>query len=414
MIVSLHLTHLSAGLKELNDLQKSLHNDVGKSIAGLPGVEEYVVVSTCNRFEVYIGTDLADRVRDGLQDLVRAKVVYEKGEAPVYYLQDKQTISHLFRVVCGMDSLIVGEDQIQNQIKEAYSLARDEGHVGPRLSRLFEKALSVGKRVRSETGLNNGAVSVGSAAVQLAEENLGTLRGATVTVVGAGEMATSIARSLMGKGPRTVFVSNRTYENARELAHQLDGKAIGRDALPKAIIDSDVVLVATAAPHMILTRDMIEPAMNAGKEHLLIVDISMPSNVDPAVSSLPGVELVTLEGLQEVALRNVAARHRELIEAERIVEEELSRWLEEAREAQAIRIISEIGQKVSCIREQELTKALRRMECDIDCRLVFEDFSRALVSKIMADPINRLKEACRNGEADICHTAKRLFDVEME
>ncbi len=380
----------------------------------LPAAEEYVILSTCNRFEAYFGTEKPCELRRELELLLRSIVPYERGEAPVYFLEGRQSISQLFRVVCGMDSLIVGEDQIQNQVKEAYLHAQEAGTVGPRLGRLFEKALSVGKRVRTETGLCNGAVSVGSAAVQLAEERLGDLRDVGVTILGAGEMATSIARSLVGKGPRTIFVSSRTYENARLLAHQLDGKAVGLESLSSAMRESDVVLVATAAPHAILGPELAREALAEGRGPLLIVDISMPSNVDPAVASIPGVQLVNMEGLKGVAMRNMTARRLEMVEAQRIVDEEIRRWTEETMEAHAEDVISGLNHKLISIRNQELDRALRMVENGTDPRPIIEDFSRVLISRILADPISKLKEACRSGETDVCRFAEYLFDLEAD
>ncbi len=410
MIMSLHVTHLSAGLEGLEGSISRLRELVEEGLA-LDGVCEHVVLSTCNRFEVYVASDGTGTAERSLESLVRDRVPYSRTGASSFILEGRESIQHLFKVVCGLDSLMIGEDQIQHQVKEAYLEALDRGDAGPRMGGLFEKALSVGKRVRTETSLNNGAVSVGSAAVQLAEEHMGTLEGKVVTVVGAGEMATLVAKSLRGRGPRAVFVSNRTYENAKELAYQLDGVAVGMDSLTHVLGRSDIVLVATAAPHVILSRATVEKAMEGRAAGLLVIDVSMPSNVDPGVKDVGGVELCLMDGLKEIALTNIERRRKEMADAGGIVCEELDRYQRERDETEADKVISVLNQKVSCIREREMDRACRRRAANGN-EEVIEDLSRALVSKIMAAPFSRLKEACRNGDMELCRAAEYLFDLE--
>ncbi len=410
MIISLHVTHLSAGMDGLEGAMNRLGSVLEEGLS-IEGADEHVVLSTCNRFEVYVAANRAEDARRSLLSLVRGRVPYSRNGASAFILEGRESVQHLFKVVCGLDSLMIGEDQIQHQVKEAYLRALRDGGAGPRLRGLFERALSVGKRVRSETALNNGAVSVGSAAVQLAEESLGDLEGRVVTVVGAGEMATLIAKSLRGKGPRSVFVSNRTYENAKELAYQLDGVAVGMDSLPHVIAQSDIVLVATAAPHVVLDRATVERAMEGRASRLLLIDVSMPSNVDPSVKEVPGVDLCLMDGLKDIALGNIERRRKEMADAEAIVCEELEIYQGERDAMEADELIRVLNRKIAHIRERELDRACRRAGAG-GSEEVIEDLSRALVSKIMADPFCRLKEACRNGDKELCRAAEYLFGLE--
>ncbi|MBQ4411397.1 MAG: glutamyl-tRNA reductase, partial [Candidatus Methanomethylophilus sp.] len=212
MIVSVHVTYVSAGgTAGLNDVVTLLEKAVPKQVASMEGILEHVIVRTCNRFELYVACLDNDRVRHALREFFQKLV---PSSDITYILEDKDSIKHLFRVVCGLDSLIVGEDQIQHQVRECYMQAKKDGHVDGILSKLFDKAMIVGKRVRTETALNKGAVSVGSAAVELAESKIGDLSGKAITILGAGDMASVIAKNLIGKNLGTVIVSNRTYSRA--------------------------------------------------------------------------------------------------------------------------------------------------------------------------------------------------------
>ncbi len=409
MILSLHITHLSAGMKGLEEVVERLRSLAYAKDLGIPAVEEHVVLSTCNRFEVYVGTSDAQETRAALESMVMNSLPYHKDGADFFILEGRDTVNHLYRVVCGLDSMMIGEDQVQHQVKDAYRKAKERGHVGRRLNSVFARALSVGKRIRTETKLNNGAVSVGSASVQMAEDHFGSLEGRTVVVIGAGEMATLIAKSLKGKSLKAVFVSSRTYEHAKVLAYELDGVAIGRESLPEVMRMSDIVLVATAAPHILIHKEDVEDAIRGRKEQLLIIDISMPTNVAQDVADVDGVSVCRMDGLKEISLANMAKRKQAMSEAESIVLDELSSYEEELKERDAGLIIGQLSRQLAEIREQELRRACQRLENAVDMREVMEDLSNALVSKIMALPYNRLKEASRNGDNGVCRTAEYLF-----
>ncbi len=414
MIVSFHVTHTSAGnVSGLDEIIPELEKNVAEQIPKLRYVQEYVVVRTCNRFEVYISTLDNEAAKESLRNIARKSIPFSQGERLSFILEDDKSVGHLFRVVCGLDSLIVGEDQIQHQIREAYVKARDEGHANGMLSYMFDHALIVGKRVRSETALNKGAVSVGSAAVELAEQKLGTLDGKTVTVLGAGDMASVIAKNLAGKGPKTVFVSNRTYDHAMELAAQLGGTAISFDHKVTAISKSDLVLVATGAPHPVIRKDDVIQAMSQRKDRkLLVIDVCVPRNIAADAAEVPNVDVETMDSLQQIAMENVARRSSEISEAEHIINEELSKMERTRKEKVANEIIRELSIKLASIKEDELAQAKSRALANPDINSILEDLSRALVNSITSDLFINLRKASREGDLELCKAAKTLFSLD--
>ena len=409
MIVSVHVTHTSAGgTAGLNNVVTVLENNIPLYVANMKTVEEYVIVRTCNRYELYVGCEENDRVRHELREFFQRLV---PSTDYMYVLEDKESVKHLFRVVCGLDSLIVGEDQIQHQVRECYFKAREEGHVNGMLSTLFDKAIIVGKRVRSETALNKGAVSVGSAAVELAESLLGDLSGKAITIMGAGDMASVIAKNLIGKNLGTVIVSNRTYSRAVELSGELGGTAVSMDMLVDALAVSDLVLVATGAPHTVLHKPVIQQAMAARPDRrMLVIDVSIPHNADKDITDIPNVSLENMDSLETIAKRNVELRTKEISSAEKIITQELTKLDRERKEAAANEIIRLIGLKLSNVRDNELKYALSRNGSSSPEELM-ESLSKAIVNKITADIYANLRKASREGNLTYCEAVANAFGV---
>lgn len=411
MILSLHATYESAdGTECLNDIVPKLENGIESMISRISAVNEYIIISTCNRFELYVATDDNEEIRKAFNNMIKEIFPYDARDI-TYILENSASIGHLFRVVCGLNSLMVGENEIQHQVKVSYSKARDEGHVGKMLSHLFNRALTVGKRVRSETALNKGAVSVGSAAVELAIRKLGTLDGKNIIILGAGDTATVIAKNLIGKNPNTVFVSNRTFQRAKELASALGGLAIPMSQRIDAMESSDLVLVATSAPHPVLRLEHITEIMGRRPDKkLLIIDVSLPRNVSEDVIEVPNVELDTMDSLERIAMENANKRRNEVQEAEKILEQELEKIDRERKERYADEVIRKISLKLSDIRGEELDTAISRSR-NTDPSEVMDDMSRALINKITAEVYRNLREASRNGRSDICDNVAELFGV---
>lgn len=414
MIVSLHITHTSAGgMESLDTVITAAKDAVTATVAGDPRVDEYVVVATCNRLEAYVATRDNHGVRIALEDAVRRSIPYEDREY-WYVLQDRDSIRHLFTVVCGIDSLIVGEDQIQHQVKRAFEDSREEGHVGKILYTLFNNAIIVGKRVRTETDLNKGAVSVGYAAIELAERRIGDLHGKDIAIFGAGEMASLIAKNLSGKGPEAVFVTNRTFERAQELAKELGGNAVTMDRMEEMISKSDLVLVATSARSPIVKKEGVARAMSARPDRpLLIIDVSVPLNTEEDVVEIPNVSLSTMASLDAIAAENVARRKKEISNAKRIIDQELRKVEEIQKTRDANAVIKGVSIMCETVRreEAEIAKAALR---STDPDKVIDDMSRSVVKMISADLIKRLRMAALNGEDDVVEAAAKLFGIELE
>ena len=396
----------------MSNIAQVMESNVSKYLERTFAENEYVILKTCNRFEIYVGTDDAEPVKKEMESFVKNTVPRSKDQSLPFIFQGKESIRHLFRVSCGLDSMIVGEDQIQGQVREAYVKAKEEGHVSSNLSKLFDRALSLGKKVRTKTRISDCSLSVGSAAVELAEKKVGGLGGKTITIIGAGSVAGTIAKSLTDKGTNTVFLSSRTFNRASELAHMVGGTALSMDYLASAILESDVMFVATTAPHILITKETITSAGDLNRP-LLIVDVSVPKNVDDDVGEVPGISLETMDGLQGVAAENMMKRMSEISEAERIVNEEIKRIDADNLTEKADLVIGEIGRKAAAIREEELSKAkIRAATADIN--EVFDDMSRAIVSKILADTYEKLRSSSLSGENNIIDAARYLFGLEVK
>jgi len=414
-ILSAHITHKQARVADMERLGRIDLELMLRNALSLPGATECIVLRTCNRMELYLATRDPNATRRGLEDMINGLVPFDAEQNLVQYLNGKESVRHILRVSSGLESLIVGEDQIQCQVKEAFDLAKRHGSVGPVLTIVFQKAISVGKLVRSRTNLNKGCVSIGTAAVELAEEKVGSLAGKNILVVGAGEMATLIAKHLVGKGPKAVFVSNRTYSRAVELAWVLNGKAVRFDSLVEFFSQADVVLVATSASHMIITPALVRRAQELRKvdSKFLIIDVSFPRNVEPQVAELEGVELYDIDGLRGKAEENLLRRRSEIRGAELIISQELESLGARMKEMKADEILGRLYGKYFSLRDREVRKALNRLSSGREpAEVVLKDFADVITRKFLADPTVALKDACREGNEDVFEKVQSLFKLE--
>ncbi|MCQ2055881.1 MAG: glutamyl-tRNA reductase [archaeon] len=412
MLMSLHVTHSSAGLDTIADVMPIVENGAKKFICSTALIKEYIILRTCNRFEIYLSTDSPEQMKLLLEGYARREIPFAGSSVIWYILMDMACVRHLFRVTCGLDSLMVGEDQIQNQVKNAYLKAKEEGHISGVMGMVFEKALYTGKKVRTETRLNVGAISVGSAAVQLAERKLGGLSGKVVAIVGAGDMATVIAKNLKGKNLNSIFVSNRTFDHAKVLANEIGGRAVNFCNVAKVLRKSDLVIVATNAPHILINKDIAEEGMKGRSSKLLIIDISVPRNVSDDLNELKNVEVDSIGDINAIAQENLSNRRNEIVSAERIVDSEIKNIDTEMKERKVSAIIASILSMSSevCLRETNFAKS--RVRGGADVNEVIDGLSHALVSKLFARLFDKLKEASRSGHMDICDVAANLFEVD--
>ncbi|GAB4166489.1 MAG: hypothetical protein Fur0032_03930 [Terrimicrobiaceae bacterium] len=285
-----------------------------RAIDGLAGA---VVVSTCNRVEMYAASLCPVKAFEGLTDLFRRRA---GAEVPLYLHDTPRSVRHLFRVASGLDSMVLGETEILGQIKQAYSLADGCGATSRHIHKLFQHAFRVAKHVRSETHITRGATSVGAVAVELAGKIFGNLSGRRVLVLGAGETSEKTARSLVSRGVRTVIVSNRTFHRAAALAADIGGLAIHFDNWQNVFPDVDILICSTSAPHYILTPDRLGPMMRArAGRPLFIIDLAVPRDADPALNEVEGVFLYDIDSLQDIVNQTLEVRRGELERCEKMV-----------------------------------------------------------------------------------------------
>ncbi|XRO77735.1 glutamyl-tRNA reductase [Methanocaldococcus sp. 10A] len=331
-----------------------------------------ILLQTCNRVEMIFDADSLDEIKNiNYIDLDKFDILY-----------GDEAIEHLFRVACGLESMIVGEDQILGQLKNAYLKAKEKGKISKKLEKIILKAIHTGQRARVETKINEGGVSIGSAAVELAEKIFG-LEGKNVLLIGAGEMANLVIKALKEKNIKAIIVANRTYEKAEKLAKELGGMAIKFDKLEEALRYADVVISATGAPHPILNKERLK---NAGKT--VIIDIANPRDTTDDIRELPDVFLFTIDDLKLVAEENLKKRKEEIPKVEMIICEELEQLKELLDKMKFETAIKELGQYIENVRKKEFEKAKKILKNkNKPIEEVLEDFSKALCKRIIYDII---------------------------
>ena len=294
-------------------------------------VDEAVILSTCNRVEIYASTSLdSTKAFAELKEfLVTCHDYRDPLTDELYTLSEPQSVHHLFKVACGLDSMVLGETEILGQLKKAYDLALQHQHTGPRLNKAFQRAFNVAKHVRTETSIQRGSISVGSVAVELAEKIFSSLDGRHVMVIGAGDTSEKTARALMSRGAKSIVVANRSLERAQTLAAEFGGRAVNFDDWSGEFGHVDIVISSTAAPHHILNRAKLEPLMKLRKNRpLLLVDIAVPRDIDPEVNLMPNVYLYNVDDLQGIAEDYLKQRKDEIVRCEKIIIEKAKPLLE--------------------------------------------------------------------------------------
>jgi glutamyl-tRNA reductase len=393
-------------------LPKALHD-----LAAREHIGEVVVLSTCNRTEVYA---IAERfhgayadVRNFLGEL--AFVAPDEFADHLYVHYDAEAIRHLFSVAAGLDSAVIGEAEILGQVRTAWERAGAEHTAGPVLNLLFRHALETGKRARTETGIARGTASVSHAAVEMAAERLGDLAGRRVLILGAGDMAEGMATALQGAGVADVLVANRTWRKARALADRIGGQAVRLSDLPAALTEVDLLLTSTGATVPVVERDDFEPVMaeRAGRP-LLIVDIAVPRDVDPTVRELSGVTLLDINDLRRFAQAGIERRSHEMAAVEAIIDEELSRFRSAASARSAAPVVSALHRHAEQVREAELARFEHRLEGLSEReREAVEALTKGLVAKLLHQPTVMLKDTAGSTTGErLADAARQLFDLD--
>jgi len=378
-----------------------------------PGIEEGMVISTCNRVEIVTHTtNGAADLRGFLHDYFHLDP--QELDPHLYEFRGKEAVRHLFRVASSLDSMVVGEAQILGQVKEAYATARAIGTVRGQLDQLFSRAFAVAKRVRSETAVGSSSVSIASVAVELAKKIFGTLDGKTVFIVGAGKMSELAARHLMAHGCASIFVSNRTYERAIGLAQKFNGQAIKFDDLYNSCDRADIVITSTGSPHAIFRREHGEQFLSRRKNRpMFFIDIAVPRDVSPEMAKLDGIFTYDIDDLQQAVTSHVADRRKEAELAEAIISGEVERFEARLQTLDVVPTIVSLQDHLETIRQAEIDRVRGRLgPLTPEQEIAVEALTRGIINKVMHTPITTLKTAAKESEATtIVDVVRRLFNL---
>ena len=385
-----------------------------RDLRGREGVHEAVVVSTCNRTELYCA------VEDGGEETVRHwlggfhGVEHERVNPFLYAHAGRDAVTHLLRVACGLDSMVLGEPQILGQVKSSFQTATDCTATGKLLGRLFQHAFSVAKTVRTDTAIGSSPVSVAFAAVSLARQIFSVLSKQTAMLIGAGETIELAARHLHQNGVGRIIVANRTVERAHEVAAQFDGFAIALTEIANHLADADIVIASTASPLPVLGKGTVERALKKRKHRpMFMVDIAVPRDIEPEVGTLDDVYLYTIDDLQGVIDEGLRSRQAAAVEAEEIVtfhSEEFMAWM---RSLDAANVIQDYRQRAELLRDEVLERAKRQLDAGKPAADVLAFLAHTLTNKLLHAPSTRLRQAAREGDAEILEAANELFALEL-
>ena len=361
-----------------------------------PSVKENMILSTCNRVEIYAASRETDKAILDLKNFLSQyhDLPLKDFEKNLYFFVGEEAVRHIFRVASSLDSMVIGEPQILGQIKSAYNIATESKSSGVILHRLLHRAFHVAKRVRTETKISNSAVSVSSVAVELAEKIFGTLEKRTVLLVGAGEMSELAARHLVSGGAEKILVTNRTYERAIALAEEFQGEAIRFEEMASGLKKADIVISATESPHYIIGHDQMAKVMKDRKQKpIFFIDIADPRDIEPRVGDIENVYLYNIDELQKVANENIKDREKEVERAEAIVQDEMVKFVQWYQSLEVTPTIVALRNKFEEIRSKELEKTLSLLpNLSEKEKQSLEMLTSSIINKILHDPLTRLKQ----------------------
>ena len=416
LIVGLSHRTASLDVREAVAFAEDQIDEVNRQLRALDGVDEAAVVCTCNRVEVVSTTRHGAPVADQIAEFLRRSQSGPGADlsAHLYNYWGREAVRHLFRVASSLDSMVVGEPQILGQLKQSYARAAGAGTTGAVLHRWFHKAFSVAKRVRTETGIAGRAVSVSSAAVELATDIFDHLAGKTAMLIGTGKMGELAARHLMANGVGNLIATNRTFERAVEVAREFNATPVPFDQFPKYLPMADIVIGSAAAPVYVLGEAQVQEALRERKGRpIFCIDLSVPRSFDPAINDLDNVYLYDIDDLSKVAEGNLGERAREAEKAETIVVEEVESFYRWLGHLEVVPTIIALRDKFDTLRRNELQKTLNQLK-DLGPREreLLDVMTTALVNKILHAPIARLKQQDRQAETFYVDAVRMLFDLE--
>lgn len=376
--------------KDLKELFSSLKEQID--------IKEYIEINTCNRYEYFLYTN----------DYNDVDLDCDNKYVIIQYNDD--AVLHLFRMSSGLESMIIGEDQILGQIKDSKKKSEKEGHCGKTLDTIFTKAIHVGQVVRNKTKINQGSISIGSAAVDLAEEHLGDLQDKHVLVIGAGKMGTLVAKALAEKNLKAIFVANRTYYKAIKLAEELEGEAILFDNLEEKLLNADLVISSTGSPHAIINKERLMRVFDDEiPKKMIFIDIANPRDIEDDVKEL-GIDLFNIDDLRGIAEKNKKLRENEVIEAEKIIENEFDLLKNSFNLIEINSVLGSLRKSMEEIRQRESQKGIVKLN-NVDARDIktIDKMTQSIVNKIFYDISESVKESAKNNEEDVIKMCETIL-----
>jgi glutamyl-tRNA reductase len=420
-VIALGLSHKTAPveLREKAVLSESAARAMIADVTASEYVTEAAALSTCNRSEIYLASaDPPSAEAIATEALVRhTKIPADSFACARYVLRDDHAAAHLYRVAASLDSMVLGESEIQAQVREAWERAMVLDAAGPQLNRLFRGALEVGKQVRTNTRIGRGAVSVSSVAVDLARQTIGQLASSTVLVLGAGTMAEATTRALVEQGAANVVVANRTQGTAHALARRIGGRGVSLADIGPQLAEADIVIASTDAPHPVLMREDLERHLHERSDRpMLLIDISVPRDLDPEIGQLPGITLHDIDDLQRVVEDNLNGRRAEAERGELIVADAVAEYAVWRANLTAAPTIRSLRERAEQIRQSELDRVRGRVEAlSDDDRELIESVSKGILNTLLHDPTVKVQEAARSGDGTAyLESLRHLFDLDSE
>ena len=378
---------------------------------------ECVILQTCNRIEIFLSSEEMPDEQEIL-DIWSSVTGFSKEEFSdnVELSFGQKAILHLLRLTSGLDSLVIGEDQILGQVRRSFEFSRSNGHSSSNLSLIFTKALKVGSKVRTTTRLNKGNVSIGSVAVNIAESYFDDLKSRSILIIGSGEGASLVAKSLKQREVK-FMITSRTFERAKSFADTAGGHPIAFEGALSGLTKYDIVFVSTTAPYFLITYERISKAMSTRNKGMLVFDLSNPRTVEDQISTIKGIKLINMDQIAEIAENNLKLRKNEIASAERIIDKEVQSFADILKSKRVEQLIDSVFRSVESLREAELEKAMSIFSAKLGAedRSIIRELSRSIVSTVLSTPMNNLRKEARTGRAseqDLIRIVESIFNYD--
>jgi len=378
------------------------------------GLDECVIIQTCNRIELFGKSKTYDKEKIKKTWASLAGLEEEMCNENLEFVENQEALHHLLKLTSGLDSMVIGEEQILGQIKNSITSARQVKASGQHLNTLFDKAIRIGTRIRNSSGIGRGGISVGSMAVKLAEENIDELKTKKILLIGTGEVSTLVAKSLQRRG-YAFDVTSRTMGRSHTFCETMGGEPVKFEEVLSGFDNYDVLFVATTAPYFLVTHERIMEAMKEKKNGLMVLDLSNPRTVDEKVATIGGVKLMNLDQIAEMVEKNMNARLNKVKSIENIINEEVSVLEASMKRLDAEPLVKDVFKSIEYLREKEFRKALQMLDEKDEKKIkIIEELTKAVVESIVSTPMNNIRKASEQGKPDVLELASKLFDYKKQ